>query len=267
MNPAVRSIVFAGLGLGLALMPGARALQQAGPNVRLLFPVLHGRELDLLLPLAPQATLVEVGGASFVQVASFVDARVAHRLGLSIQRRLKLPFDLAYDPNHPQIDLALGGGLLQERPGAVARSTPRPVAQPAAPTSPVAYQQTQPAAVAAPEAPRPDPTRTTQSHPWLRPVPVAAVALGVPISRLQVASSSQLTYLYVKIQQPADVAQLQRIVPVAELTMQGDNLLARVGVFNRSRTSQQLLDERLARLRRERLEPLVARGGEPIPPS
>lgn len=268
MTPAKRSVVFAGLALMLASMPGARALQEHGAQVRLLFPVLEGKELDLLLPLAPQATLVQVGDSSFVQVASFADARVAHRLGQSIQRRLRLPFDLAYDPGHPQMNLALAGGLLQERPQPVAQSAPRRPAPTTPSSARLSQQPAQPQPVVASVA-QPQARRELEggSHPWLKPMPVAAVALGVPLSRLVAPSGSQLTYLYVKIQQPEQVAQIQRIVPVTEVTIRGDTLLARVGVFNRSRAGQQLLDERIARLRRQRVEPLVARGGELIPAS
>lgn len=98
---------FALLCAGLALIPvnAVRAMDRA-PQVRLLFPVLTGEEFDQLLPLAPQATLIQINGSTYVLIAEFPDARVAHRLGSTIQRRLRIPFDLAYDPGHPQLDLA-----------------------------------------------------------------------------------------------------------------------------------------------------------------
>lgn len=96
------------------------------PVVRLLFPIIQGTELDRLAPVAPNAKIVQVGGENYVLIGSFSDARVAHRLGRSIQKRLAIPFDLAYDPGHPQINLAMGGAQELERTpdGSTARRTP-----------------------------------------------------------------------------------------------------------------------------------------------
>lgn len=126
---------FAVLCASLALIPldPARAVDRA-PQVRLLFPVLTGEEFAQLLPLAPQATLVQINGSSYVFIAEFPDARVAHRLGSTIQRRLRIPFDLAYDPGHPQVDLA------RQQPSralAAAASALEQDLQPAGPRPPV----------------------------------------------------------------------------------------------------------------------------------
>ena len=91
-----------------ALLLSAAPAMAGGQQVRLLIPVLTGTELDQVRSLAPTASIVTINGETFLELGSFKDARVAHRLGLSIQKRLRIPFDLAYDPDHPQIALALG---------------------------------------------------------------------------------------------------------------------------------------------------------------
>ena len=75
-------------------------------KVQLLFPVESGGELDTLSVLTTQAKLVTVQGRTFVLVGEFTDAKVAFRLGKSLQRRVKLPFELSYDPGHPQANFA-----------------------------------------------------------------------------------------------------------------------------------------------------------------
>lgn len=376
----------------------ARASEVANEaKVRLLFPILTGSELDKLLPLAPQGVLVQLEGGNFVEVGRFSDARVAHRVGVSIQRRIAIPFDLAYDQGHPQLELALKGQLLPGIPpllaGVAPGPSPRvnpsgspsgqfelanvlaeppgssgqpadgsqgdvlqpspPIAEPAqrrpvdqrsdqdtaaiaqtakaagldqvlqrvftplplepelveevAPAGPDARPQAVPSmatsrvhhadtaasaasdepadlsevlrqalnpiplAAAPGESPGQSASRDSSepassplvrnTHPWLRPVSIAAVDLGVPITRLEPALNASLNYLYVQIRQPGDVARLQRMMPVQELAVQGDVVLARVGVFTASRQGQVLLAERLARLRAERLEPRLARAG------
>lgn len=117
----------------LAMLAFVGLAAQASPGqslrVRLLFPILTGLEYEQIAPMAPQATIVDVGGQSFVEVASFEDARVAHQLGLSIQKRVPIPFDLAFDPNHPQLGIALGGESPRSS-ATIARAPIRPI-QPA----------------------------------------------------------------------------------------------------------------------------------------
>jgi hypothetical protein len=84
--------------LGVAV----QASPQTEGRVRLLFPVLTGREYGLLKAVAPQATIVEINGATFVQVASFSNEQVAYELGRSIQREIRIPFDLAVTPGGPE---------------------------------------------------------------------------------------------------------------------------------------------------------------------
>ncbi|MEB3276084.1 MAG: hypothetical protein VKM92_03865 [Cyanobacteriota bacterium] len=401
IRPILPAAVMVLLG-GAAVAGGAARADQLAPEakVRLLFPILTGQELERLLRLAPQAVIVEVQGNSFVEVGRFSDARVAHQLGLTIQRRIQLPFDLAYDQNHPQLGMAMAGQLLpgvpalmaggrvqvpvappapaagadpalvispealapapsaatagpelQPQPvvgaatGPVARGAvratatadtpepepgrqaridrllqqllspapmaeaepaPAPSAEPPAavavspapgagaaalaPTAPidpaptdlseVLRQALQPTPLAGsavasdkpPVAQNPEPVppapaspevaRPEAAHPWLRPVPIAAVQVGVPVSRLQPALNPDLNYLYVQIRQPSDMARLKTILPVQEIALQGEAVLARVGVFTASRLGEVLLADRIERLRAERLEPVLARAGE-----
>lgn len=368
-------------------------------QVRLLIPILTGHELDQVRKLAPAASITTINGETFLEVGSFTDARVAHRLGRSIQKRLSIPFDLAYDPDHPQIALALDQKQVdlqtaqvrrQVQPALVAsapqnNSQPKPdrsdpfweplavnlqvaalhptvvvaaapleqplkqtaaiaeaasvkplkapltpsdiavIAEPALTFSQLeqlptlalqAEQFTDQSAkssealanVAAPvvaKAVKPvkppmahtpvvrrDPIRGArrreeispvnhdhlavtaffkplvstptapqlQQHPWLRPVPIAAVKVEVPISRSGVAANPQLNYIYVKIQQPSDVARLNSITPVMELNVVGDTLMARVGVFTKSRIGLRMLEARIRELKQQKVDMIVANG-------
>ena len=363
----------------LLALPGAMA---AGKQVRLLIPIITGLELDQVRKIAPTASIVTINGETFLEVGSFTDARVAHRLGRSIQKRLAIPFDLAYDPGHPQIALALGPEPSPKAVAELARSSaapvvaaiakPSPQPKPAASDpiwSPLAMRleaaaqvepenvastamvaerslpDTQPepqsapaskptadqsvvqaaiaaevvasvpvqpeASVKAPEAKaisagssehRMSPTRTTrrvpqmavrtrsearvanpesqslatssdpafsstktvqaQQHPWLRPVKIAWVKVEVPLSRFGVAVNPQLNYIYVKIQQPSDVARINRITPVMEINPMGDTLVARVGVFTKCRTGQRLMESRIQQLKQQHVDLLIADGPE-----
>ena len=82
----------------------------------------------------------------------------------------------------------------------------------------------------------------------------------VPISRSGVAVNPQLNYIYVKIQQPSDVARINRITPVMELNPMGETLLARVGVFTKSRTGHRLMEARIQQLRQQQVDLIVAEG-------
>lgn len=94
------------MGLCVTLASGYSAEAVEQPQVRLLFPVMTGLELEQLVDLVPQATLLEINEQNYVLVGRFGDARVAHRLGRSLQKRVGIPFDLAYDPGHPQLNLS-----------------------------------------------------------------------------------------------------------------------------------------------------------------
>lgn len=317
----------------LLLLAPERALC-AEKQVRLLIPILTGAELDLVRKLAPQAAIVRIDGATYLEVGAFTDARVAHRLGRSIQKRLSIPFDLAYDPDHPQIALALGEGprkpgpppqvIAQQAPvaqrlamikapmpapkpptakpratdpfwSAISVSAPAStdpgmapiatVAEAPAPTkasttpepepdepmravevAPPAALQAAEEPVAALSAPNPRATAETQrSHPWLRPVQIAAVKVDVPVSRSGVAVNPHLNYLYVKIQKPDDVARLQQISPVLELNPVGDTLVARLGTYTRSRLGRRLMEAKLAELRQHKVDVMIAEAGSMAP--
>lgn len=118
------------------LLLNATPSQVQGKQVRLLIPILTGQELEQMRRLAPEAALVSINGSAYLQVGAFSDARVAHRLGRSIQNRLAIPFDLAYEPDDPQIAIALGDERLDQRPVQLAsqkqpvqQASPQPVQQ------------------------------------------------------------------------------------------------------------------------------------------
>ena len=77
----------------------------SGKKVRLLFPVERGTELDLLSDFVNSPKLYSIDGKSYVLAAELPDAVIAFRLGKTIQSKLKLPFVLAYDLDHPQSNL------------------------------------------------------------------------------------------------------------------------------------------------------------------
>lgn len=74
------------------------------PTVELLIPVETGHELSQLLPRIPAAQLVEVAEKAYIRISSFKDARVAYNVGRSLQKDLRVPFELAYSEGHPQAD-------------------------------------------------------------------------------------------------------------------------------------------------------------------
>jgi len=82
--------------------PDAYALERL--KVQLLFPLELGTELDAVATIANQPKIVSIKGRSFVLVGEFYDAKIAYRVGVSMQKRLGLPFEIAYDPGHPQSD-------------------------------------------------------------------------------------------------------------------------------------------------------------------
>lgn len=407
-----------GLGVALSLVWGSGLPVVAGenPQVRLLFPVLTGQELGRLLALVPQATLLQINGQNYVLIGRFDDARVAHRLGRSLQARYGLPFDLAYDAGHPQLNLA----WLRDEPADLAEAraaqvqaadrrgmpaSPSPAAAAADPLpngSPptlakreflrlvevssvkgpgqpetiaggasvwgvLAYPPTSgagaaalrdfgggaitlPAATGAAGEPLSHPqaklgakaaagsvagaagvaasasagelvsaplqTRDATGDPSSPPADratdpgkrgAAPVAVQLPppalaarragglqrqdlwdggprrqrgtgasvamaragqseaprLTRLAPVANPDLDYLFVRVADAQQLAELQRLVPVTEVTQQRSHLLARVGVFTRSLRGQLLLEQRLTELRQHRLQLLVARGGAP----
>lgn len=61
---------------------------------------------EQVMALVHEGRLTAMDGEAFVVVGKFADARQGHALGQALQRRLRLPFELVYDPLHPQADLA-----------------------------------------------------------------------------------------------------------------------------------------------------------------
>jgi hypothetical protein len=61
---------------------------------------------EQVMALVHDGRLTAMDGEAFVVVGDFADARQGHALGRALQRRLRLPFELVYDPLHPQADLA-----------------------------------------------------------------------------------------------------------------------------------------------------------------
>lgn len=216
-------LLFGGLSQALASEQGPRPAK-----VQLLFPLLRGDEQGRLQPLMPSALVVEINGQRFVRLGSYADARVAYRLGRSIQRQLQLPFDLAYEPGHPQLD----GAWLVQLKQAKTSAAPAPQASAAAVLSPS--------------------------------TPTDWAATGVPLTRLAGARNPELDYLLVQVEDLAALKRLQSLTPVTELILEKGRALARVGVFTRNSQGWALLQQRLARLRG--LEPtivlLLARNGE-----
>lgn len=155
------------LGLPLFLASGSFLSVQASPKVKLLIPVRDGLEFAQVSRLVVDARVFEEGEQAFVMVGAFDDAQVAYRLGATLQGRLKLPFELHYDPGHPQSDLAWSKSLA--RPPA--RST---AVLPLMPLSPV---QTS-GAGALPRSQRIE--ASPASSPPATPTPVAAGALPSP---------------------------------------------------------------------------------------
>ena len=78
----------------------------AEPRVQLMLSVPTADAYEQVMALVHDGRLTAMDGEAFVVVGEFADARQGHALGLVLQRRLRLPFELVYDPLHPQADLA-----------------------------------------------------------------------------------------------------------------------------------------------------------------
>lgn len=69
--------------------------------------VPNAEAYERVMALVHDGRITAMDGEAFVVVGDFADARQGHALGLALQRRLRLPFELVYDPLHPQANLAL----------------------------------------------------------------------------------------------------------------------------------------------------------------
>ena len=85
----------------------------AGSRVRLMLAVPTADVYEQVMALVHDGRLTAMDGEAFVVVGEFEDARQGYALGRAIQRRLPLPFELVYDPLHPQADLAWSSQLAQ----------------------------------------------------------------------------------------------------------------------------------------------------------
>ena len=107
VNILSSQIIMAFVGISATLLffsPKAHAQQKL--KVQLLFPLETGSELEALSSVTNQPKIINIQGRNFVIVAEFIDAKVAYRLGKSLQKRLGLPFEISYDSGHPQSNFA-----------------------------------------------------------------------------------------------------------------------------------------------------------------
>jgi hypothetical protein len=100
----VRAAVIRALAWGSLLLAATPSL--AAPRVRLMVAVPDAAAYERVMALVHNAQLTAMDGEAFVVVGDFADAPQGHALGRALQRRLHLPFELVYDPHHPQADLA-----------------------------------------------------------------------------------------------------------------------------------------------------------------
>jgi hypothetical protein len=259
--------------LDMGFLPDIRRILQQLPKKRqtLMFSATLSKEIESLThEFQRTPKIVQIGSENFVLIGSFSDARVAHRLDRSIQKRLAIPFDLAYDPGHSQLNIAMSSALGLDHPsdgrtalcrpaaaqtgpamvsrliGAspsirlvpearnrhgsrghppllppthsefwrpvtldgvavnsdVATAAALPVGNPAEAsatkgltTPPAGYRRQ-----ATPSSNAPMQTAEPASpHPWIRPVAIEKVAMGLPISRLQPAINPSLGSLMVPV--------------------------------------------------------------------
>lgn len=238
-------------GLMCSPLHASERLQQHSQQVRLLVPVETGYELERLLPTVPLAQLVRVEGRDYVQLASFADARVAYRLGRTVQKRTRLPFELAYDAAHPQSD---GRWLAQElQASATTPAAPEAVAtsghQPPWRAEEVALSPlVTPALEQLGQDPPIQPDATVRRA--IRPVAIQSLQPAtVPFVRPHLlAVNPSLHYLFVKLQSPEQLAALRRHAVVAEMGERNGEWLARVGVFTPTPVGRRLLNQQTSRL-------------------
>jgi hypothetical protein len=109
----------------------------AGPRVRLMMAVPTADAYEQVMALVHDGRLTAMDGEAFVVVGEFEDAREGHALGRSLQRRLPLPFELVYDPLHPQADLAWASQLAQPLAARIQPLPPLPGLPPLPPLDPL----------------------------------------------------------------------------------------------------------------------------------
>ena len=107
-------------------LPTSPSGAMSAPRVQLMFAVPNAEAYQRVLALVHDAQLTAMEGEAFVVVGSFSDARVAHSVGLSMQSRLRLAFELVYDAHHPQADLAWSRSLGSGSPAPLIPPPPLP---------------------------------------------------------------------------------------------------------------------------------------------
>lgn len=201
----------------------------AAPRVQLMFAVANAEAYERVMALVADARLTAMDGEAFVVVGAFADARTGHDLGRALQRRLGLPFELVYDPQHPQADLA----WLNTTRAVAARS-----AVPPSPAPRLRAKQLEnvvgPSALAFRRG-----SASPSQQPRVRPEPpVVAPALHYLVATPRTARQRELLALSLGL--PAEA------IPAPVATAPS---AIRVGVFRETRRSLQLLERRQEELR------------------
>lgn len=241
-----------------AVLPCPAIANALAPAVQLLVPLESGHELELLLPKAPQAQLVRVNNRDFVSLGRFQDARVAYRLGRTFQRHTQLPFELAYDPGHPDTD---GTWLASESQGTRIKTVARRVSGPSKTAGgknlnpgraellggTLVAGRTQDQWLNPTHTLPPLPPAATEPHHRQQSL-IQAVAIA-PVTRPSLATvNPQLHYLYARLSSTSDLLTLKQHATVTEVTELNGQFLARVGVFTSSRQGRRLLRHQADRL-------------------
>jgi hypothetical protein len=107
---------------------GAPFVAAAQPRVRLLVSVADADAYERTMALVAGGRLTALDGEAFVVVGDFADARQGYSFGRALQRRLKLPFELLYEPGHPQANLAWA-----RQPSLASKPNPNPQSRPPQP--------------------------------------------------------------------------------------------------------------------------------------
>lgn len=210
--------------------PSPSATTPSAPRVQLMFAVANAEAYERVMALVADARLTAMDGEAFVVVGAFADARTGHELGRALQRRLGLPFELVYDPQHPQADLA----WLNTTRAVAARS-----AVPPSPAPRLHTQQVGNVELRSARASRRGSASPSQ-QPRVRPEPPVVVAAA-------------LHYLYARPRDGRQRQLLAQSLGLAEEAIPASGAEApsaiRIGVFRETRRSLQLLERRQEELR------------------
>jgi hypothetical protein len=204
---------------------GAQLASAAQPRVRLMVAVADADAYERTMALVAEGRLTAVDGEAFVVVGDFVDARQGYSFGRALQRRLKLPFELLYDPGHPQADLAWA-----RRPFVASQPQPQqPLPQQAQEALPQLAQQ-----------PLPKSQQVQKAQPQLVKPQQAQPRPRLPLLR------EALVYLYAVPKSPLQRQRLAHLLPQQSASLGSDRI--RVGVFRRTPTGRRLLAAQQNRL-------------------